>query len=356
MGVIVFVHELGHFTTAKLFGVKVEEFGLGFPPKIMGRKKGETEYSINWIPLGGFVKIAGEDGENRDDPRYFGAKAVWKRAIILSAGVAMNFLLAIVVFSAIFMFGFPTDVTGADKSQLPAGTETYVEIMGVSDASPAENAGIEAGDKVLKVGDIEVKNAESLQEYIKENAGKDIKVTLDRQGKIMEKQVFAKEDGDGEGAIGIMLAEVANISYSPFDSIKAGIGHTAALTEYIFRYLAQTVKELIFTGGTTAEVSGPVGMVSMTQQAAQMGIVMLLNFMALISVNLAIVNILPLPALDGGRIFFLIIETIKRSPVSAETEAKIHNAGFVFLMLLMVLVTVQDIGRLGIWEKIMSIF
>src|SRR5512133_2268267 len=117
LGVIVFAHELGHFTMAKLFGVKVEEFGLGFPPRIIGKKNGETEYTVNWIPLGGFVKIAGEDGENRDDPRSFGAKPIWQRAIILSAGVLMNFILAVVLFSAVFMSGFPTDVTGIQDSE-----------------------------------------------------------------------------------------------------------------------------------------------------------------------------------------------------------------------------------------------
>lgn len=356
LGVIVFVHELGHFVTAKLFGVKVDEFGLGFPPRMVGRRRGETEYTINWIPLGGFVKIAGEDGDNREDPRYFGAKPVWKRAIILSAGVAMNFLLAIIIFTGIFMSGFPTDVTGVDRASLPQGTEVYVEITGVSDSSPAKEAGIEPGDRILRAGEVEVDEVTDLQDYTKENGGKDITVTLDRQGEVIERQVFARENAEGRGAIGVTLAEVANLSYSPLESIRAGIGHTVALAAYIFQYLVGTVKELLFTGGTTADVSGPVGMVSMTQQAAQMGITVLLNFMALISVNLAIVNILPLPALDGGRIFFLIVEAIKRKPVSAETEARIHNAGFAFLMLLMLVVTVQDIGRLGVWDKLIGLF
>jgi regulator of sigma E protease len=152
------------------------------------------------------------------------------------------------------------------------------------------------------------------------------------------------------------LAEVAIIAYSPLEAVKAGFIHTKDLTIYILQYLVQTVKELVTTGGTTADVSGPIGMVSMTQQAAQMGFVVLLNFMALISVNLGIVNILPLPALDGGRIAFLLIEKIKRSPVSPEWEAKIHNLGFMFLMLLMVVVTVKDVLKLGVWGKIMGMF
>lgn len=356
LGVIVFIHELGHFLTAKYFGVKVEEFGLGFPPKIWGKKKGETEYTLNWIPLGGFVKIAGEDGENRDDPRNFGAKPIWQRAIILSAGVIMNFVLAIVLFSAIFMSGFPTDVTGVDTSQLPAGTKSYVQITGISAGSPAEGAGILAGDKILKAGDNEVRKVTDLQNYTAENQGKDISLTIDRQGKTIQAAVFARANDNGQGAIGVSLAEVAVIAYSPLEAIKAGFIHTGDLTFYILQYLGQTVQELFTTGGTTADVSGPIGMVSMTQQAAQMGFSVLLNFMALISVNLGIVNILPLPALDGGRIAFLLIEKIKRSPVSPEWEAKIHNLGFMFLMLLMVVVTVKDVLKLGVWGKIMGMF
>lgn len=356
LGVIVFVHELGHFATAKFFGVKVEEFGLGFPPKIFGKKKGETEYTVNWIPLGGFVKIAGEDGENRDDPRSFGAKPVWQRAIILSAGVLMNFLLAAVLFSAVFMSDFPTDVTGIPDSEIPAGSEIFVQVTEVASGSPAEESGIKPEDKIIKAGDVEVNKVEDLQDYTKENAGKNIEITIDRDGEIIQKEVFSRADTDGQGAIGVSLIRGAIISYSFFESIKEGFIYTANITVFIFKYLSQTVWELIFTGGTTADVSGPVGMVSMTQQAAEMGLLVLLRFMALISVNLAVINILPLPALDGGRIFFLLIEKVKKSPVSPELEAKIHNAGFMLLMLLMLIVTFKDVAKLGIFDKIMGIF
>lgn len=357
LGVIVFVHELGHFTTAKLFGVKVEEFGLGFPPRIMGRRKGETEYTLNWIPLGGFVKIAGEDGENREDPRSFGAKPVWQRAIILSAGVLMNFLLAAVLFSVVFMSGVPTDVTGVPESDIPSGSEVYVEITQVMAGSPAEQAGLMAGDRIVKAGDAAVEEVEDLQDYTKANADKNVTLTIERDGKEVVKEVYSKASGDnGQGAIGIALSKVALIRYSFLEAIKAGFVYTGQLAVYIFQYLIQTVQQLLFTGGTTAEVSGPLGMVSMTQQAAQLGFIVLLRFMALISVNLAIINILPLPALDGGRIAFLLIEKAKGSPVSQELEAKIHSAGFALLMLLMLFVTLQDIAKLGVWEKVMSIF
>jgi regulator of sigma E protease len=357
LGVIVFVHELGHFLTAKFFGVRVEEFGLGFPPRIWGRKKGETEYTLNWIPLGGFVKIAGEDGENREDPRSFGSKPVWQRAIVLSAGVLMNLVLAAVLFSVVFASGVPTDVTGVPAGEIPAGSRTSVEITEVAPGSPAEQAGLLAGDKILKAGEISVNEVEDLQNYTKSHADQSITLGLERGSDSLTKEVYVRSgDGNGQGAIGIGLAKVAVIRYGALEAVKAGFTYTGQLTLYIFKYLGGTVQQLLTTGGTTADVSGPVGMVSMTGQAAQLGLVVLLRFIALISVNLAVVNILPLPALDGGRIFFLLIEKIKRSPVSPELEARIHNAGFMLLMLLMVVVTYQDIMKLGVWQKVMSVF
>lgn len=357
LGIIVFVHELGHFATAKFFGVKVEEFGLGFPPKIVGKKKGETEYTINWIPLGGFVKIMGEDGENREDPRSFGAKPAWQRAIILAAGVAMNFLLAIVLFSAVFMSGFPTDVSEVPESEIPANAKTYVQIGEITKGSPAEKAGLMSMDKILKIDGKDVVNIGDLQNYTKTNPDKNASLVIERQGKTIEKEVFIRKDyPQDEGAIGVSLAKTAVIRYSFLESIKEGFIYTAQLAWFILVYLAHIIQQLIFTGGTSAQISGPVGMVSMTQQAAQLGLMVILNFMAIISVNLAIINILPLPALDGGRILFLVVEKLKGSPVSRELEAKIHNAGFMLLMLLMVIVTFQDIARMGVWSKLMGIF
>lgn len=357
LGVIVFVHELGHFATAKFFGVKVEEFGLGFPPKIAGKKKGETEYTLNWIPLGGFVKIMGEDGENRDDPRSFGSKSVWQRAVILSAGVAMNFLLAAVLFSAVFMAGFPTDISDVDVNSLPAGTKTYVQIIDVVKDSPAQLAGIMGMDRILQVDGKNVQTIEDVQNYTKQDAGKNVALTIERQGGVIQKQVFVRESESGGqgGGMGVSLARTAVIHYSLLESIKEGFLYTGMMTAAIFEYLFHILGQLLYTGGTSAQLSGPVGMVSMTQQAAQLGLTVLLNFTALISVNLAIINILPLPALDGGRILFLLVEKIKGRPVSRELEAKIHNAGFIALMLLMLVVTFQDIARLGIWNKLAGI-
>jgi regulator of sigma E protease len=353
LGLIVFVHELGHFATAKFFGVRVEEFGLGFPPKIYGKKSGETEYTLNWIPLGGFVRIMGEDGENRDDPKSFGAKPVWQRTIILAAGVMMNFILAIVLFSIVFMSGFPTDVSDMSANEIPSNAKVFVQVMDVASGSPAQQAGIMSMDRILKIDNVDVKDEADLQNYTNANPDKNVTLTIERQGQELQKQVFIRKDHPADqGAIGVSLAKTAIIKYPFFSAVKEGFKYTSDLTLFIFGYLYQTIAQLLYKGGTTAQLSGPVGMVSMTQEAAQLGIMVLLNFIALISINLAIINILPLPALDGGRIAFLIAEKLKGSPVSQEFEAKVHNAGFMILMLLMVVVTFQDLTRLGIWSKL----
>jgi len=358
LGVIVFIHELGHFVTAKFFGVKVEEFGLGFPPKIFGKKKGETEYTLNWIPLGGFVKIAGEDGENRDDPRSFGSKPVWQRTLILSAGVIMNFLLAAALFSFVLFAKFPQDISGVADKNLPANIdEIYVQVNSVVAGSPAEEAGLEAMDRILKIGDIEVDDTEDFENYSKTHPDSVAAITIQRGGETIDKEIFVRGNPpEGQGATGISISRLAVVQYSALGAIKEGFIYTADMAYLIVLSFVALFRELLFTGGTSMEVSGPVGMVTMTQQAAQLGVLVLINFTALISINLAILNILPLPALDGGRIVFLIAEKIKGRPVSQEFEAKIHNAGFMLLMLLMVIVTFKDVARLGIWERIVGMF
>jgi regulator of sigma E protease len=352
LGVIVFVHELGHFSMAKLFGVKVDEFGLGFPPKIIGKKIGETEYTLNWIPLGGFVKIMGEDGENRSDPRSFGSKKIWQRALILSAGVIMNFLLAVALFSFIFLAKFPQDVTGVPADKLPSNIEeSYVQINGVVENSPASEARLAPMDRILQINDYEISKIEEFQNYTAERKGETVSLKIQRGEDVFEKNVLVRADHP-EGAVGISLSSVAVAEYSLFGSIKEGFAYAVNMSEMIVVSFYQLLADLLYTGSTDMQVSGPVGIVNMTEQAAQLGLLVLLNFTALISINLAIINILPFPALDGGRIVFLLVEKVKGKPVSQEFEAKIHSAGFMLLMLLMVVVTFQDVINLGIWGKI----
>ena len=371
LGVIVFVHELGHFMMAKLYNVKVEEFALGFPPRIFSFKKGETQYSLNSVPLGGYCKIVGEDGENKDDPRSFGSKSIGKRFLILSAGVMMNFVLAFVIFSAIFMAGFPQDVTNKNLSIIKSGNDdsfvvemegaksardVKVQISEIIEDTPADKAGLEVGDTIVKADEKEIKSVEDLQNYTKENLGEPVVLSILRGKENITKEITPRaEYPDGEGAMGVSLVRTAVVSYSPLEAIKKGYEYTVHLTIFIIMAFASIVWGLITTGKTVAEVSGPVGIAVMTQQAASMGFMTVLNFTALISVNLAIINALPFPALDGGRLLFLMVEKIKGSPINQRWEAKANNVGFALLMLLMVVITFKDIAKFDLLGKVMGL-
>jgi len=375
LGVIVFFHELGHFVMAKLYNVKVEEFALGFPPKIFGVKKGETEYRLNWVPLGGYCKIVGEDGEEKENPRSFGSRSIFQRFQIISAGVLMNFFLAFVIFSFIFMIGFPQDITGKDLSIIKAGENSSqasviineenaksvkdikIQISEIVEDSPADKAEMKIGDTVVQVDNKKINSIEDLQNYTQENLGKPMMLSITRGKESFTKEIIPRENyPEDEGAMGVSLAQTAVVSYSFLEAIKQGFEYTVHLTIFIIMAFAGIIWGLITTGKTVAEVSGPVGIAIMTQQAAAMGFLTVLNFTALISVNLAIINALPLPALDGGRMVFLLIEKIKGSPLNQQWEAKANNAGFMLLMALMLIVTFKDVAKLDLIGKVMELF
>ena len=357
LGVIVFFHELGHFFMAKLYGVKVEEFALGFPPKIFGIKKGETEYRLNWIPLGGYCKIVGEDGEDKDNPRSFSSKSISKRFQIISAGVLMNFFMAFVIFSIIFMAGAPMNIEGEDLSKARSVENKQVVISEVLKGTPADDSEFQLGDVVLKADEKEIKSINDLQNYTKDNLGKTMALTISRNKEVSVKEIVPrKEYPENEGAMGVSLVNTADVSFSFFEAIKKGYEWTVFLTMFIITAFAGILWSLFTTGKTVAEVSGPVGIAIMTQQAAALGIIAILNFTALISINLAIINALPFPALDGGRLLFLIVEKIKGSPINQQWEAKANNVGFMLLMLLMLVVTFKDVAKLDVWGKVMGLF
>jgi len=344
---------------ARFFGVKVEEFGLGFPPRMKKLfKKGDTEYTLNWLPIGGFCKIMGEDGEDKNNPESFSSRSVGQRALILSGGVIMNIILAMILFSLIFMVGMPTDVTGGiDESKISGFKDQKVQITSVAKNSPAAEAGIMMGDTVLKINETKIATIEELQNYIDNHRGEEVNIYLLRGKKEITKKLIPRENPpDEEGPIGVGLAETAMVSYPVHWAIWKGIIHTIKITIFIITAFAGIIWSLLTVGKMGAEISGPVGIVVLTGQMSAMGLIYLLNFTALISVNLAIINALPFPALDGGRLLFLAVEKIKGSPVNQNFEAKVNNYGFMLLMLLMLVVTFYDVGKYGIWEKISSFF
>lgn len=341
LGILIFVHEFGHFIVAKKNGVKVEEFGFGFPPRIFGVKRGETVYSINAIPLGGFVRALGEDGSETNNPRSFAAKKVWQRALILVAGVAMNFLFAVILVGIGYMIGLP--VAAVDNAK---GGDVRVQITDVSTNSPAAQAGIVAGDIIRRLNNEPIIHVGDFQSKIQSSLESEVILTVLRGDKELSFDLIPRANPpSGEGAVGVGLVETTIARFPWYQALWEGLKSVYYLTVASFVAIAMILKNLIINGQVNADVAGPVGIAVITQQRVQLGFIYLLQFTAMLSLNLAIINLLPFPALDGGRLLFLLIEKIKGSPVSQRIEQAIHATGFVLLILLMVLITVRDISR-----------
>ncbi|HKK54639.1 MAG TPA: RIP metalloprotease RseP [Patescibacteria group bacterium] len=362
LGVLVFVHELGHFVVARKNGVKAEEFGFGFPPRVWGIYKNKenkwkqvrgkkevkdaksTIYSFNWIPLGGFVKIKGESGQNKEDKDSFAHKPVWRRALILVAGVVMNIILAGVLISVGYMIGFPDSTANLPKSAQVSGQQ--VQIVQIMPDSAAESADIKAGDVVVSVDGESIDSEIELQELIRARANEEVDLVLKRQDKTMNLIVSPDVKDNGQGSLGVAIVSSGIVKYPFFQSIWQGFKVAFLLLGAIFVAFFELIKNLFVGAPISAEIAGPIGIADMTGNYARMGFSYLLQFTALLSLNLAVINILPFPALDGGRILFLVIEKIKGSPVKQEVENVIHNLGFILLMLLVLLVTFKDVSRL----------
>ena len=346
IGVLVLVHEFGHFVFAKRAGMKVEEFGFGFPPRLYGKKIGETIYSINWIPFGGFVKILGEDGDTRA-PRSFAQASFWNRLLVLVAGVIMNFLLAAVLLMFVNFFGLRI---GLIDSQANSAKDLKVQIVSVTAGSPAEKAGLQPLDTIegYKQGDtvVSVKTATDVQNAVASHLGQPLTLEIQSGSGVVEKTLTPRVNPpEGQGAIGISLALTGTISYPWYQAMWHGISDAAFLTIATVQGYYDLLKTLFIHGRLSADVSGPIGIASLTGQAARVGFNYLLQFVAMISINLAVLNIIPFPALDGGRVLMLIIEKIKGSPVHKNIEGWINTIGFYLLVSLMIYVTYKDIAK-----------
>lgn len=346
LGVLVLVHELGHFFTARKFGMKVEEFGLGFPPKAftMFRKNG-TDYTLNWIPIGGFVKIKGESGENADEEDSFAHKKAWQRFIVLVAGVSMNIIFAWLLLSIGFGIGLPQVVDDESAGQIK---DTSILILSVEENSPAFTAGVLIGDKVMSLNGNEFTNIDDFQRFINVSRDDPINLQVSRGNETRDFAIIPEyNDQEDRLILGVGLVKTGIISYPWYEAVWQGGKATIFTTIEIVRTFGMIMKNLFTTGHLGADIAGPVGIAVITGQVVNLGFIYVLQFAALLSINLAIINILPFPALDGGRVLFLGIEKIIRRPVNQKVEAIIHNLGFIFLMILIVLVTFRDIGRFG---------
>lgn len=350
ISILIFVHELGHFVVAKRSGMKVEEFGFGFPPRVFGITKGETTYSINAIPFGGFVKIYGEDGDERDKPRSFGSKSIPKRLAVVLAGVVMNFLFASLILAVGNFTGVRAELP-SDGSLNGSATDIKVQLTSVAADSPAQKADLQLLDEVkgFKTGSqaITVRTPEDIRTFVEVHRGQTVIITIDRNGEVFDKSVELRANPpEGQGAMGIAMALTGKVSYPWYEAIWRGFVDAWYLTKQTVAGFVLLFRTLFTEGRLLADVSGPVGIAKLTGQAARFGLDYLLRFMAAISVNLAVLNIIPFPALDGGRAFMLIVEAIKGSPVNKKFEMAINGVGFLFLLGLMLLITIKDISKL----------
>jgi len=418
IGILIFVHELGHFLTARRNGIRAEEFGFGFPPRIFGiqrysgkkiEKVGEKEeetteildlknedeteiiqekivdkiteidevvpikkwrviwgprdgdneneakdrkeirehqyekgtiYSLNLLPLGGFVKIKGEDGENKD-PDSFASKGAWPRIKVLAAGVLMNFLLAWFLIAIVMILGIPE---AKESEMILEGAK--VQISGVVSGSPAETMGLKIGDEiVLAQKDFQIKKLEDIRNFINENRGQEITLKIKRGKENLElKGMPAEKVGENQGALGIIYSQIVMEKYPFYKAIWESLKTVLNLIWMMLSALYLILKNLATGGGGVGmEVAGPIGIAVLTGQVVSLGLVYILQFVALLSVNLGLINILPIPALDGGRILFILIEKIKGSPVSQKVEQTFHFVFFALLISLMIFITYRDI-------------
>jgi len=324
---VILFHEFGHFIVAKVSNIKVNEFSIGMGPRLFQVQKGETKYSIRALPIGGYCSMEGED-QKSDDPRSFNNAPIFSRIAVIVAGSIFNLILALIVLSIVsYSIGVPTTTI----------SETIVD-------SPAEKVGIKGGDVILSIDDVDIDSWDDILNVVgKSNPEDQMKIKVLRDNKIIEFKLHPTVSEDNRVIIGIVPLNERSLK----SSIIGGFSRTGEMLQIMFNFI-----QMIFKGGVSArDLSGPVGIIYTIGEAAKYGLVNLLYLMGFISVNLSVFNLLPIPALDGSRIVFLLIELIRGKPIDPEKEGYVHFVGFILLMLLMITVTYFDISRFNIFGR-----
>lgn len=362
LSVLVVIHELGHYVAARMFGIKAEEFGFGFPPRIVGvvhdgrswkligpkdqKTYQKTIWSLNWLPFGGFVRIKGEQENGMSDADSLHSKPIWQRIVVMAAGVCMNWLLAAVIFSGLFFVG-----TQASLEDLPAGARVTNQMILVTDivpGSPADMAGIQPGDEIVTVNDVQPKNASVLRQQIQESGTRELGIAFKHDGEVKTfgiHPIYLPQVG--RTAIGVGLADVGTVSLGFADAVANGVIMTSNVTKGIIFAFGDLLHTLFAQRKIAQDVSGPIGIAVVAGKVAKQGVEPLLQFAALLSVNLAVVNFLPIPALDGGRALFLVVEKLRNRPMSRKLEMAIHNIAFILLLFLILFITARDLVKYG---------
>ncbi|MDO8451687.1 MAG: M50 family metallopeptidase [bacterium] len=347
LSILVFVHELGHFLAARAIGVAVEEFGLGLPPRIIGKKIKETVYSLNWLPIGGFVKLAGEDEEvqsskskGKSSKELFWARSKKERAVILISGVGMNFLLAVGITAFLLTQGvpMPTDI---------------VRIERVISGSPAEAVGLRVKDTIAALsfrndrGDVEEKSMKTPKDLIdttKGHLGEEITLTIKREGQVLSVPVVPRSVyPEGEGPMGVAISNIEITRYPIWEAPGRALSINIGRVTLMISTLATPIVKLLTFQSVCGQVAGPIGIARVTGQAVKYGFLAVLEFMSILSLNLAVLNILPVPALDGGRLAFVFLEKFMGRKIRPAFERSAHQIGMLILLGLILLTSISDI-------------
>lgn len=348
---LILVHELGHFVAAKLFGMRVDEFGIGYPPKAAGWRRGETEYTLNWLPFGGFVKIYGEDGTEGAPPaRSFASKPRWQQAVVLVAGIGMNLLFAYFLLTLTLGFGMPRALTAEEAASAP---DAVLMVSSVMPGSPADDAGVKRGDAIVSVegagGRFEGAESEAFTAFVAEHETP-LSLTVERAGETLtlsavpEAGIIASDPA--RPALGVAIAPIGTVAVPWYRAPVDGAVLTWQATKETALGLLAFFGGLFTLTADLSQVSGPVGIAGAVGDAGESGIVALLTLTAIISINLALVNLIPVPALDGGRLLFVAIEAVTRRPIPHALSGALNFGGFALLILLMLVVTASDLFKL----------
>lgn len=337
ISLLIVIHELGHFIAAKQAGVRVDEFGFGFPPRIKGWKRGETTYSINWLPFGGFVRIYGENKERAEEaavatgesvafPRAFFYQPIWKRFVIIFAGIAINFFAGWLLLSLVYAIG--------DRPR--------VLVTALQEGSPAAQVGMQLHDEIVGF-----KDADSFVAFTKERQNEEVRFTVARGGEAKDIVVRLRESTkEGQGALGAAVSNMGFERLSPLRAVVKAFTDAVHMVADIFIALGSLMATLFTTGKVPENIVGPIGILGIAGGLAELGFVYVLQLIASISLNLVALNALPIPALDGGRALFLLIEKIKGSPLKPKQEFIFNLTSFGILIVLMLFITGRDIIRL----------
>lgn len=353
LGALIFVHELGHFLLAKKNGIRVDEFAVGFPPKIIGFRRGETNYSLNLIPFGGYVKIFGENPDeeslDKNATDSFVNKSAWVQAAVLVAGVVFNIVFAWFLFLVILMTGMPAAVTSENAADIK---NAQVVITGVFPDSPAENAGLQPGDSILSISNSEESRSgellttESVKEIVTTSETETV-LQISRAGEILDLKIEPISGITGEEkAIGISMDRIGERELPFYRAVPESFRITGESIKTVFVGLGTLFGSLFSGTGSLDQVSGPVGIVNLVDSAAQFGLANILAFTAFLSINLAVLNIMPFPALDGGRLLFLGLEGVFRRKIKPVVANTLNAVGFMILIGFMLVITVNDVLKL----------